>query len=226
MNFVREALAWIGDPAHLHGPQGWPSHLAEHLWYTVLAVLLAGLVAIPLGWLVGHTGRGRNLAVQLSGIARALPSLGLVTLFGLWLGVGLQAPMIALVLLAIPSVLAGAYAGIESVDPRAVDAARAQGMTEWQVLRLVEIPLGLPLLVGGIRSATLQVVSTATLAAYVGAGGLGRDLFLGLKTQDYPQMLAASLLVLGLAVALELLFELAERLLRRSVPTIQTRESS
>ncbi|WP_420176050.1 ABC transporter permease [Luteococcus sp. OSA5] len=224
MNFVREALAWIVDPANLRGPESWPVHLAEHLGYSLLAVLLASLVAIPIGYLVGHTGRGRNLAVGLSGGARALPSLGLVTLFGLWLGVGLAAPLIALVLLAIPSVLAGAYSGIESVNATTVDAARAQGMTEWQVLGQVEAPLGLPLLLGGLRSATLQVVSTATLAAYVGAGGLGRDLFLGLKTQDYPQMLAASLLVLALAIALELAFELAERLLQWRSSSLNPRE--
>ncbi|MGO4956983.1 ABC transporter permease [Luteococcus sp. Sow4_B9] len=224
MNFVREALAWIVDPANLTGSESWPVHMAQHLGYSLLAVLIASIIAIPIGYLVGHTGRGRNLAVGLSGGARALPSLGLVTLFGLWLGVGLTAPLIALVLLAIPSVLAGAYAGVESVNPVTVDAARAQGMTEWQVLGQVEAPLGLPLLLGGVRSAMLQVVSTATLAAYVGAGGLGRDLFLGLKTQDYPQMLAASLLVLALAVVLEVLFELVERVMERRSSTLNPRE--
>lgn len=219
MNFVADAFAWLTDAANLHGPQGWPAHLAQHLGYSLMAVGIAAVVGIPLGYLVGHTGRGREVAVGLSGAARALPSLGLVTLLGLWFGIGLQAPMVALVLLAVPSVLAGAYAGVESVNPATVDAARAQGMTEWQVLSQVEAPLGLPLLVGGLRSATLQVVSTATLAATVGAGGLGRDLFLGLKTQDYPQMLAASLLVLALAVVLELAFEVAVRLLERRHPT-------
>lgn len=224
MNFVRDALAWIADPANLRGPESWPVHLLQHLGYSLLAVAIASAIAVPLGYLVGHTGRGRNLAVGLSGAARALPSLGLVTLFGLWIGVGLGAPMIALVLLAIPSVLAGAYSGIEAVNPATVDAARAQGMTEWQVLAQVEAPLSFPLLLGGLRSAMLQVVSTATLAAYVGAGGLGRDLFLGLKTQDYPQMLAASLLVLALAVVLELAFELTERLLQRRQTTPDPRE--
>ncbi|MFZ2260578.1 MAG: ABC transporter permease subunit [Luteococcus japonicus] len=224
MNFVRDALAWIVDPTNLHGPESWPVHLLQHLGYSLLAVAIASAIAVPLGYFVGHTGRGRNLAVGLSGAARALPSLGLVTLFGLWIGVGLGAPMIALVLLAIPSVLAGAYSGIEAVNPATVDAARAQGMTEWQVLAQVEAPLGFPLLLGGLRSAMLQVVSTATLAAYVGAGGLGRDLFLGLKTQDYPQMLAASLLVLTLAVALELAFELTERLLQHRQTTPDPRE--
>ncbi len=219
MNFITEAFAWLTDPANRDGADGWLAHLWQHLGYTLTAVGLAAAIGIPLGYLVGHTRRGRNLAVGSAGAARALPSLGLVTILGLWLGVGLAAPMIALVLLAVPSVLAGAYAGIEAVNPVTVDAARAQGMTEWQVLGQVEAPLGLPLLLGGLRSATLQVVSTATLAAYVGAGGLGRDLFLGLKMQDYPQMLAASFLVLALAVVLEIVFEVAIRLLHRRNPT-------
>lgn len=218
MNFVSEAFRWLGESANLHGADGWPWHLAQHLGYTAMAVAIAAAIGIPLGYLVGHTGRGRNLAVGSAGAARALPSLGLVTLLGLALGVGLRAPMVALVLLAIPSVLAGAYAGVEAVDPVVVDAAKAQGMTPWQVLWRVEAPLGFPLLLGGLRSATLQVVSTATLAAYVGAGGLGRDLFLGLKTQDYPQMLAASILVVALAILLELAFEAAVRLVAARRP--------
>ena len=220
MNYFTEAIAWIFDPPNASGSGGVWARSAEHLWYTLLAVALSCLIAIPLGYLVGHTRRGRGLVVVSSGAARALPTLGVVTLVGLLLGIGLVAPMVALVLLAIPSVLAGAYAGIEAVDPRTVDAARAMGMSEWQVLTRVEIPLGLPLLLGGIRSATLQVVATATLAAYVGAGGLGRFLFLGLKTQDYPQMLAAALLVVLIALVLEGLFELAERLTARRLHTI------
>ena len=211
MNYLVEALQWIADPANQAGSSGVWARTWEHLWYTLLAVGLAALVAIPLGWFVGHTGRGRGLVVVSTGAARALPTLGVVTLVGLALGIGLVAPMVALVLLAAPSILAGAYAGLEAIDARTIDAARAMGMSEWQVLTKVELPLGLPLLLGGLRSATLQVVSTATLAAYVGAGGLGRFLFLGLKTQDYPQMLAAALLVVVLALLLDVVFELSER---------------
>ena len=219
MNFFSQAIAWIADPANASGPNGVWARSWEHLWYTILAVVLASVIAIPLGYLVGHTGRGRGLVVASSGAARALPTLGVVTLVGLVLGVGLIAPMVALVLLAVPSVLAGAYAGIEAIDPRTVDAARAMGMSEWQILTRVEMPLGLPLLIGGLRSATLQVVATATLAAYVGAGGLGRFLFLGLKTQDYPQMLAAALLVVVLALILEGVFEISERVTARRLHT-------
>lgn len=219
MNYFSQAIAWIADPANASGPNGVWARSWEHLWYTILAVVLASVIAIPLGYLVGHTGRGRGLVVASPGAARALPTLGVVTLVGLVLGVGLIAPMVALVLLAVPSVLAGAYAGIEAIDPRTVDAARAMGMSEWQILTRVEMPLGLPLLIGGLRSATLQVVATATLAAYVGAGGLGRFLFLGLKTQDYPQMLAAALLVVVLALILEGVFEISERVTARRLHT-------
>ncbi len=215
MNYFTQALAWIADPANASGSNGIWARSWEQLWYTLLAVLLASLIAIPLGYLVGHTGRGRGLVVASSGAARALPTLGVVTLLGLIFGIGLFAPLVALVLLAVPSVLAGAYAGVEAIDPRTVDAARAMGMSEWQVLMRVEMPLGLPLLIGGLRSATLQVVATATLAAYVGAGGLGRFLFYGLKTQDYPQMLAASMLVVAIALIMEGVFEIAERLVAR-----------
>lgn len=211
MNHLLDAFAWIADPARWPGAGGIASRLGEHLAYSVVGVLVACLIGLPAGWWVGHTRRGRGLAVGLSGAARALPTLGLVTLLGILLGIGLVGPMVAFVVLALPSVLAGAYSGVEAVDPQAVDGARASGMTEVQVLTRVEIPLGLPLLVGGIRSAFLQVIATATLAAYVGAGGLGRYLFLGLKTQDYPQMLAASLLVVALALACDLVFAALQR---------------
>ncbi|HBO53856.1 MAG TPA: ABC transporter permease [Janibacter terrae] len=212
MNHLLDAIAWIADPARWPGHDGIATRLVEHLGYSVVGVLIACLIGLPVGWWVGHTRRGRGLAVGLSGAARALPTLGLVTLLGVLLGIGLVGPMVAFVVLALPSVLAGAYSGLEAVDPLAVDGARASGMTGLQVLTRVEIPLGLPLLVGGVRSAFLQVIATATLAAYVGAGGLGRYLFLGLKTQDYPQMLAASLLVVALALACDLLFALLQRL--------------
>lgn len=217
MNYFAEAFAWILDPARFGGPSGIGARMTEHVVYSLVAVTIAALGAVPLGYLVGHTGRGRGFVVASSGAARALPTLGVLTLAGLLLGIGLVAPMIALVLLAFPSVLAGAYAGVEAIDRQTVDAARAIGHSEWQILTQVEIPLGLPLL-GGLRSAVLQVVATATLAAYVGAGGLGRFLFLGLKTQDYAQMLAASLLVMLIAVAFDVMFEVLEALSRRLTP--------
>ncbi len=212
MNHLADAWAWILDPAHWAGPDGIPVRVGEHLAYTFAAVVLASLVAVPLGLLIGHTGRGRALAVGNSSAARAVPTLGLITLLALLWGVGLRAPMVAFVVLAIPSILAAAYAGVEAVDPQVRDAARAVGMTGPQVLGSVELPLALPMLWGGIRAGTLQVVATATLAAYVGSGGLGRYLFRGLKTQDYAQMLAAALLVVLLAILLEVVLGLAQRM--------------
>lgn len=207
-----QALQWLQDPARWSGPSGIPMRLLEHLGYTALGVAVAALIAIPLGLLVGHTGRGKAIAVAAAGAARALPTLGLVTLFALMMGIGLTAPLLAFVILAVPSLLAGAYSAIEAVNPATVDAARAQGMTEWQILTRVELPLGLPLLIGGARGATVQVIATAMLAAYVGNGGLGRYIFLGLGSQDYPQMIAGSLLVIALALVLDLMLLLLQRL--------------
>jgi osmoprotectant transport system permease protein len=208
---IGQAFAWVFDPTNWPGPQGAGELTWEQVWITLLAVAIATVIAVPVGYAIGHTGRARGLAIALSGGIRALPTLGVLTIFGLWLGIGLQAPLYALVILAIPSVLAGAYAGVESMDPGTVDAARAMGMTEWQILWKVEVPLGLPLLIGGIRAAVLQVVATATLAAYVGAGGLGGFLFLGLKTQDYAMMLGSSILVIALAIVFEIVFAALQR---------------
>ena len=207
-----ESLRWLAEPSRWSGPAGIPLRTLEHLGYTALGVLLAALLAIPLGLAVGHTGRFKGLAVATAGAARALPTLGLVTLFALLMGIGLTAPLLSFVILAIPSLLAGAYSAVESVEPATVDAARAQGMTELQILTRVEIPLGMPLLIGGVRGATVQVVATAMLAAYVGNGGLGRYIFQGLGSQDYPQMIAGSLLVIVLALILDLALLLIQRL--------------
>ena len=187
---------------------------------------IAAAIAIPAGYLIGHTGRGREIAVAISGAARALPSFGLILFFVLLLGtfgVGLGVRVaagsyIAFVILAIPSILAGAYAGLEAIDRSTISAARAIGMTEWQILRKVEVPLGLPLLIGGLRSATLQVVATATLAAYVNLGGLGFDIIQGLPLRRYDQMLGAALLVVALAFALDALFGLAAQITERVIP--------
>lgn len=214
MRFVIEAFDWLTDPQNLTGSGGWLARLGEHLLISLLVVLIAAAIALPLGWYIGHTGRGRTLAVAVSGALRALPTLGVLTLVALWIGIGLGAPVVALVVLAIPPLLAGAYSGIEATDPSAVDGARAVGMTEMQILTRVEIPLSTPLLVAGFRSATLQVISTATLAAYVGAGGLGRYLFLGLKTSDYAVMVAGSLLVVVVAIGVDVLFGILQRFIR------------
>ncbi|MGQ7786939.1 ABC transporter permease [Nesterenkonia sp. PF2B19] len=215
MTHLMEALQWVLSAESWAGPGGLGVRTAEHLWYTLLALVLSTAIALPAGLVIGHTGRGRALAVLSTGAARALPTLGIITLAGLAVGIGLKAPMIAFVVLAVPSIIAGAYSGVEAVDRRVVDAARAQGLSPWQVLVTVEVPLGLRLILGGVRLATLQVIATATLAAYVGAGGLGRPLFLGLRNHDYAMMLGASLVVIAVAILVDALFIAALRILRR-----------
>jgi osmoprotectant transport system permease protein len=211
MNFFLEAIAWVFDGSHYGGVNGIDTRIAEHLVISAEVLAVSALIAIPLGYLVGHTGRGKSLTVALSGGVRALPTLGLMIILALALGIGLEAPFIAFVVLAVPSILAGAYAGFEAIDRSVIDAARAVGMTQWQTLAKVEVPLGLPLLIGGVRSASLQVISTVTLADYVGAGGLGHFLVLGLKTNDYPQMLAGSIVVIVLALLSEIVFSVLQR---------------
>lgn len=227
MTLFLEAFAWLIDPANLSGPSGVLPRLGQHLAITAFVVAIAGAVAIPLGILVGHTGRGRTAVVMVTSGARAIPTLGLLTLLGLMLGIGLNAPIIALVVLAVPSLLAGAYAGVESIPAGVVDAAKAMGMSKWQVITRVQVPLGAPVIVGGIRAATLQVVATATLAAYTADFGLGRFIFAGLKTGDYAQMLAGSILVTALALVLEILLAVWQRRAQaRSAPTQTVQETT
>jgi osmoprotectant transport system permease protein len=217
MNFFVDALAFIVDPANWAGSEGIGARLLQHLYITFLSVVIAAVIAIPLGLFIGHTGRGRSFVIGFTGAARALPSFGVLTFFiliGLNAGYGLSLPPViaVLVILAIPPILAGAYAGVEAVDRVTVDASRAQGMTEWQILTRAEVPLAMPLLVGGLRSATLQVVATATIAAYYAQGGLGRYLIEGLRTQDYTRAVIGALLVASLALILDGLFAVVQRL--------------
>lgn len=213
MNTFLEAFAWIFSPDRLTGSLPLPLAIWQHLAFTFGSVAIAAIIAIPLGWLIGHTGRGREVAVALSGAARAIPSFGLVVLLVLVIGVlhKTEAAVIAFVLLAIPAILAGAYAGFEAIDRPILDAGRAVGMTEWQVFWKIEVPLGLPLLIGGLRSATLQVVATVTIAAYVGLGGLGFYILQGIPLRRFDQILGASLLVVALALVLDGVFALLQR---------------
>lgn len=213
MSLISDAFGWIFAGEQWRGDDALHLLLLEHLYLTALAVLIAAVIAIPAGWAIGHTGRGREFAVLLSGAARALPSFGLLILLVLVFGVlhKPEAAIVTFVILAIPSLLAGAYTGIESIDRSIIDAARAVGMSPRQVLWRVEIRLGLPLLIGGIRSAVLQVVATVTIAAYVNLGGLGLPIITGLSLRRYDMVLGGSLLVAALALTLDILFGVAQR---------------
>lgn len=209
--------AWFTDPANWQGSDGVPNRVLQHLVYTAITLFFALVVAVPLGAFVGHTGRMRWL-VTGANAARAVPSLGLLFAVSMFVGPLIQSdlafviPSIAvLVLLAIPPLLSGTYAGIESVEPGARDAARGMGMTGWQVFAKVEAPCALPLFFSGLRGATLQVIATATIAASVSLGGLGRYLIDGLASQDYTQMVCGSILVALLALAADGVVALVER---------------
>ena len=206
-------LSYLVDPAHWTGSQGIPARLLEHLGYTVLTLLIALVIAVPIGAWIGHTGRGGFIVVGSANGLRALPTLGLLVLIVGATGLGLLGPITALVILAVPPILAGTYAGVRNVDPAVVDAARGMGMRGREVLLGVELPNALPLVLGGIRSSALQVISTATIAAYVALGGLGRYIIDGLAVRDYPQMIAGSLLVAVLAVAVDLLLAGLQKLI-------------
>ncbi|MBO0981155.1 ABC transporter permease [Microbacterium sp. SD291] len=212
MNLFAEALAWLLSPERWQGTYALPVLFGQHLVYTVISVLIAAAIALPAGWLIGHTGRGREIAVAVSGAARAIPSFGLMVLLVLLLGVLRipEAAVVTFVLLAIPSLLAGAYTGLEAIDRRTLDAARAMGMTEWQVFWKVEVPLGLPLLVGGLRAALLQVIATVTIAAYVNLGGLGWPIIQGIPLRKFDQVLGGAILVAVLALIVDLLLALAQ----------------
>jgi osmoprotectant transport system permease protein len=212
MNVFTDAIAWLFSPDRWEGPYALPTLFGQHMYYTIVSVVIAAVIAVPLGWLIGHTGRGREIAVAVSGAARAIPSFGLMVLLVLLLGV-LRVPeaaIITFVLLAIPSLLAGAYTGLEAIDRRVLDSARAMGMTEWQVFWKVEVPLGLPLLVGGIRAALLQVIATVTIAAYVNLGGLGWPIIQGIPLRKFDQVLGGAILVAVLALIVDLIFAILQ----------------
>ncbi len=210
---------WLTDPANWSGDRGIWAQLLTHLQLSLLALFLAAVIAVPLGLYIGHTGRGRVVAVNLAGGFRAIPSLGVLFIAVLLLLPRLSGEaafvvpsIIVLVILAVPPILSGVYAGVQQVDPAARDAARGMGMTGSQVLARVEVPCAMPLIFSGLRSAMLQIIATATIAAVVGLGGLGRFLIDGQATRDYAEMAGGALLVAGLALTVDFVFGLAQRL--------------
>lgn len=212
MNLVSQVAAWFSDPANWTGPAGVPTRILEHLGYSALALLVAIVVALPIGTLVGHTGKGGFLIVGFANGLRSLPDLGLLTLMVLLVGLGLFPVIVALCVLAIPPLLAGTYAGVSNVDRSVVDAARGVGMREREVLLDVELPNALPLVLSGLRAATLQVVATTAIAAYVGKGGLGRYLIDGQSQHDYAQMAAGAVLIAILALVVEAVLTAVQRM--------------
>jgi osmoprotectant transport system permease protein len=203
MNLFIDAWHYFTDGANWNGPAGIEHRIGEHLWYSFLTIVFSAAVAVPLGLVIGHTRRGSAVLVGFANAMRALPTLGLLTFLVLLLGLGLIPPLLALVTVGIPPLLAGAYAGIANVAADVVDASRAMGMTERQILFRVEVPNALPILLTGLRGATLQVIATATIAAFVNLGGLGRYIFDGIAVYRYDRVLVGALLVAALAMLMD-----------------------
>ncbi|WP_075201436.1 ABC transporter permease [Leucobacter japonicus] len=218
---LQQILDFFANPDNWSGPDGIPARVGEHVLYTLVVVLIAAAIALPVGAVIGHTRRGSWLVINIANASRALPTLGLLTLMVLLLGLGFAPAAIVLVVLAVPSILTAAYAGVKGVDPAAVDAARGIGMPEWRILLTIELPIAAQVILGGIRSAVLQVIATATVAAYIALGGVGRFLLDGLALRDYGQMAAGAILVALLALAADGLFAIAGRCIggwRRQTP--------
>ncbi len=215
---IASILEWLTSSATWSGDTGLGARILQHLWYSVLAVGIASVIAIPLGLWVGHTGRAKWL-VSLANSLRAVPTLGLLFAVALWLGPKIQSDLaflipsvVVLVILVIPPILSGVYAGVEAVDPATRDAARGMGMRGMEIVRQVEIPNAMPLILSGLRSAFLQVIATATVAAYIGLGGLGRYLVDGIKTGDYVSTAGGALVVSVLALLVDGLLAVVQRL--------------
>ncbi len=212
METFRLAFVWLNDPANWQGGSGVIALTVEHLYVSAMAMLLACLVAWPLALWMGHTGRGGGTAVVVSNISRAVPTLALLTIFvALFEEFGNNPTILALAIFAVPPLLSNTYTGMREVDPEVVDAAKGMGLSGSQVLWRVEVPLAVPLIATGFRTAAVQVVATATLAALVGGSNLGSIITLGFGLQQYDQVIAGGILVAILALVVEGTLAVVER---------------
>ena len=211
MEFLSDAFTYFSTAANWWGPDGFAHRTQEHVVMSGLSLLTAMAIALPLGLLLGHTGRGGPLAINVSNLGRAVPSFAIIVLTASIVGIGAKPAYLALVALAVPPMVTNTYTAIRSVDPEVREAAVGMGLTGAQVLRRVEVPMGLPLIMAGIRTSGVQVVATATLAALVGWGGLGRYIIDGLATRDFVEVFAGALLVAVLSLAVELALGLLQR---------------
>ncbi len=212
MSFFAQVVQWFLDPTHWQGDGGIPHRTFEHLVMSGASVLTAALLALPVGIAIGHFGKWGNLAINISNIGRAIPSFALLVLsaqvFGIAaasqvVGFGAVPAFVALVALAIPPMVTNSYIGMREVDPDVREAARGMGMRERAVLLRVELPIAMPFIMAGIRTSSVNVVATATLAAVVAWGGLGRFIVDGFGLQDYPMLFAGAVMVAVLSLIVE-----------------------
>lgn len=223
---IGQIMAWFADPANWTGAAGVPTRVVEHLLIAFSAVLVAAIIGLPVGLYIGHSGRFTTLAINTANIGRAVPSfalmvailpisLALAPVFGYAPEIGLRLIPIflAMLLLAVPPILVAAYAGLRAVDRDLIEAGRGMGMTGRQILRRVELPLSIAVIVGGFRTATLQVIATATIGAVLAYGGLGRFIVDGLARSEPERLFAGAILVALLALGVDAVLAIVQRLL-------------
>lgn len=213
MGLLRDVATWLGDRASWRGSDGLVHLLAQHVWLSAVAVAVAAAIALPIGLGLGHARRGEVFAVNVANIGRALPSFAVLVFALQLLSIGTGPALVALVVLAVPVMVTNAYVAMASVDDDPREAARGMGMTGGQLFWRVELPLAVPLVMAGVRTAAVQVVATATLAALVGYGGLGLLILRGLRTRDNVEVFAAALVVAVLALVTEVVLALLQRVL-------------
>ena len=206
MSYLRFAWSWLRASQQWHGADGIPIRVLQHLGYTGLSLLIAAAIAVPLGVLIGHTGRGAFAVVSMANVWRSIPTLGLLILLVVWLGFSPLTWLVPLVALGIPPILVNSYEGIRGVDDDLKDAARGMGMTEWQVLLKVEIPVASQLIMLGLRTGAIFIVATATIAAEIGLGGLGRYIIDGLASDIYGEVAGGAAVIVVLALAVQVAF--------------------
>lgn len=213
MSFLSWAWDWVTTSSNWHGQGSIPYQVLAHLGYSGASLLVAALIAIPAGVLIGHTGRGAVVVVSVANAWRAIPTLGLLILFVVVVGFSFVNWLVPLAVLAVPPILVNTYEGVAGVDPGAKDAAKGAGMTGWQQVTRVEVPMALPLILVGLRTGAIFVVATATLVAYTGLGGLGRFIFDGLASNQYGPVAGGALILIVLAVLVLVLFAVIARLI-------------
>jgi osmoprotectant transport system permease protein len=223
-----DIFGFFADPANWDGPRGIPWRIVEHVLLSGLAIFIGAAIALPVGLYIGHTGRGAGLAINLANIGRAVPSyailvmvlpvaLALAPVIGYppALGLNFLPIIIAMILLSIPPMLVNTYAGLRAVDRDLIEAGRGMGLRESEILRRIEIPIASPIIIGGIRTATLQVIATLTIGAILSGGGLGRFIFDGLNQglAGRSSIYAGAILVTLLALSVDLVLAIIQRLL-------------
>jgi osmoprotectant transport system permease protein len=225
MSFLTFAWDWLRSPQQWHGQDAIPARVLQHLYYSGLSLLIATLIAVPLGLLIGHYGRGGFAVINVTNIWRAIPTLGLLILVVVLVGLGPLGWLIPLVALGIPPILVNTYEGVAGVDPELKDAARGMGMTDWQLLWKVEVPVAVPLIMLGLRTGAIFVVSTATIAAEIGVGGLGRYIIDGLAANNYGEVAGGAAVIVVLALAVQAAFTGLRRLVVPTGLRLQARSS-